>query len=589
MYNRLLIPYTKIFIAIALFALPSCNWFNSPTKEVKHSIKRENSTISNSSSSLLPIAAIQDSAMKQGQAEYEKSGIPTMIDSFRKVFKTNDNGLIGRYQYIYDAVNGFSFADSINTNEVQWDSINNTYYLKYKNKAKLAIDREVFGWHPYFMGTSYESYNYDLLSTVAFFSYNVNPSTGLYQDESAINIWRTTPLVDSVKSRKDKKILLTATCHGKSKNSTFLQNEFAQNTMIDTLVGLVLERGAHGVDIDFENIPGSRRTDFTNFIQKVRDKLNSVDSSNLFLNITIPSFDHTKAFDIKALTKIADQFVIMGYDFHGQFGSNGPVAPLKSQKRNDYSLETSVDKYLKKGIPKKKLVLALPYYGAVWSGLRTADGEVDLKFEKYLSYRAIQDNYAKLYKPNFDKASDSYYFLIEDTATNIVEEIWFDNDTSLSKKFNWINAQGIKGVGIWALGYDNKYQELWQVIDKTMTGTGIAIKDVGQPKRGKFYEVSKTLGKYRNVAVAVAALLLLFIAAGLSIALVDWRVRQFLFESQFFRIAYLLLGFIIVLSLFALFGQINNQLLNILMGMIIGVALWQLILRYANQRKSEIP
>ena len=122
-----------------------------------------------------------------------------------------------------------------------------------------------------------------------------------------------------------------------------------------------------------------------------------------------------------------------------------------------------------------------------------------------------------------------------------------------------------------------------------MTGTGIAIKDVGQPKRGKFYEVSKTLGKYRNVAVAVAALLLLFIAAGLSIALVDWRVRQFLFESQFFRIAYLLLGFIIVLSLFALFGQINNQLLNILMGMIIGVALWQLILRYANQRKSEIP
>ena len=279
----------------------------------------------------------------------------------------------------------------------------------------------------------------------------------------------------------------------------------------------------------------------------------------------------------------------MGYDFHGKFGSNGPVAPLKSQKRNDYSLETSVAKYLDKGIPKNKLVLALPYYGAIWSGQRTTDGEVDLKFEKYLSYRAIQDNYAKLYKPNFDKASDSYYFLIEDTATNIVEEIWFDNDTSLTKKFNWVNAQDIKGVGIWALGYDNKYQELWQVIDKTMTGSTIAIKDVGQPKRGKFYAVSSVLGKYRNVAVAVAALLLLFVAIGLSLALVDWRVRQFLFKSQFFRIAYLLFGFIIVLSLFALFGQMNNQLLNILMGMVIGVVLWQLILRYANQRKSEIP
>ena len=588
MNNRLLILSITTFTLIALLALPSCNWFDSSTKEVTHSIKIENPDTSNQSNSLIP-ASLQDSAMKRGQAEYDQSGIPTMIDSFRKVFKTNDNGLIGRYQYIYDAVNGFSFADSINTSEVQWDSINNTYYIKYKNKAKLANGREVFGWHPYFMGKSYESYNYDLLSTVAFFSYNVDPETGLYQDQSAINIWRTTPLVDSVKSREDKKILLTATCHGKSNNSRFLQNEVAQNTMIDTLVGLVLERSADGVDIDFENIPGSRRTDFTNFIQKVRDKLNSVDTLDLFLNITIPSFDHTNAFDLKALNKIADQFVIMGYDFHGQFGSNGPVAPLKSQKRNDYSLETSVDKYLDKGIPKSKLVLALPYYGAVWSGQRNADGEVNLKFEKYLSYRAIQDNYAKLYKPNFDKASDSYYFLIEDTTTNIVEEIWFDNEQSLSKKFNWVNGRGIKGVGIWALGYDNKYQELWEVIDKTMTGTGIAIKDVGQPKRGKFYEVSKTLGKYRNVAVAVAALLLLFVGIGLSLALLDWRVRQFLFESQFFRIAYLLLGFIIVLSLFALFGQMNNQLLNILMGMIIGVALWQLILRYANQRKSEIP
>ncbi|MFT4678625.1 MAG: spore germination protein YaaH, partial [Chitinophagales bacterium] len=35
---------------------------------------------------------------------------------------------------------------------------------------------------------------------------------------------------------------------------------------------------------------------------------------------------------------------------------------------------------------------------------------------------------------------------------------------SLSIKYDWIKKNKIGGVGIWALGYDNGYPELWNLL-----------------------------------------------------------------------------------------------------------------------------
>ena len=55
-----------------------------------------------------------------------------------------------------------------------------------------------------------------------------------------------------------------------------------------------------------------------------------------------------------------------------------------------------------------------------------------------------------------------YNFTYPDNTT---KEIWFDDDYTLGKKFDYAISKKLKGVGVWALGYDNGYEELWDVID----------------------------------------------------------------------------------------------------------------------------
>ena len=42
------------------------------------------------------------------------------------------------------------------------------------SKTKKKITRKVFGYHPYWQGTKWQNYNYDLLSTIAYFSPEAN-------------------------------------------------------------------------------------------------------------------------------------------------------------------------------------------------------------------------------------------------------------------------------------------------------------------------------------------------------------------------------------------------------------------------------
>ena len=79
--------------------------------------------------------------------------------------------------------------------------------IRYSKKHVLDTSYKVFGWHPYWMGNAHKSYNYSLLSYISYFSYEVNPKTGFYDN---IYNWRKTTLVDSAK-KYDCKVLLTLT------------------------------------------------------------------------------------------------------------------------------------------------------------------------------------------------------------------------------------------------------------------------------------------------------------------------------------------------------------------------------------------
>ena len=124
----------------------------------------------------------------------------------------------------------------------------------------------MFGWHPYWMGLSWKQYSFELLSTISYFSYNVNTRTGLSQNPKQIEDWNNTKLIDSAKANNTR-VLLTVSLHGSKNQELLLDNKLLWNNLYGEVSKLILNRNADGVDINFEDVPSRYKSEFVNFVE----------------------------------------------------------------------------------------------------------------------------------------------------------------------------------------------------------------------------------------------------------------------------------------------------------------------------------
>jgi spore germination protein len=104
----------------------------------------------------------------------------------------------------------------------------------------------------------------------------------------------------------------------------------------------------------------------------------------------------------------------------------------------------------------------LPYYGAEW---QTQDLKFPSKVEKFMRYpmyRTIKKEYGGLACCEEENSKSRFYVYRDDD--NHYRQVWYEDEKSLAKKYDWVIAKKIGGIGIWALGYDNGYTELWELL-----------------------------------------------------------------------------------------------------------------------------
>lgn len=74
-----------------------------------------------------------------------------------------------------------------------------------------------------------------------------------------------------------------------------------------------------------------------------------------------------KSYDVPMMAKYLDWLGVMSYDYHGQWeNKTGPVAPLyfhAGDEFDQYNVNFTVNYWLSKGVPSRKLVMGLPFYG----------------------------------------------------------------------------------------------------------------------------------------------------------------------------------------------------------------------------------
>ncbi|MBB3701401.1 hypothetical protein KMW28_26780 [Flammeovirga yaeyamensis] len=347
---------------------------------------------------------------------------------------------------------------------------------------ELLSDVEVFGWHPYWMGKGYDAYNFSLLSTIAYFSYELNPVDGKYH---SIHDWETTALIDSAHLHNCK-VLLTVTNFGYNNNRTFLQNRNEQQqTLITNLITLLFLRNADGVNIDFENIPKEHRQDFTNFIIDLSNTLRKA-NNNFKITLTIPPKDFNGVFDFKSLSPYVDQFIVMGYEFYGQ-NSNiaGPVAPIESGDFWwEFNVERSVLEYKVDGIPSDKLILGSPLYGAEWVTEDLTYPSKASHFVGYLTKKQIDNKIGGIPVQREPISGSAFHVYRDDLGR--YHQIWFEDSTTLQSKVDLIKKHELKGIGFWALGFDNGNPEMWVTVKDNFTVTpdrGLSSFSAGKTRR----------------------------------------------------------------------------------------------------------
>lgn len=456
--------------------------------------------------------------------------------------------------------------------------------LQYKNHRRLTPDQNVnvFGWHPYWMHDAYQSYNYELLTIVSFFSYDINPYTGGYRNVEAIMDWKRSEIVTKA-HEKGCKVLLTVSLHEANNNKQFFNSDFydVQQPVIDSVIALIQEKGADGVDLNFENTPSSCGAAFTRFTNALVRQLKDTNPSYTAV-LTLPAYDYQNVYDLSELSNEIDLYVMMGYAFNTpESETPGPVAPLYTgtEEKEGLNLASAVDLWLGQGIPATRFLLGLPYYGVKWQTVGNQSTFRD--FLTYREIRSLQDSLGAE-RLQFDSSSLSNYYMMRDPEGGTAE-IWWDSEQALSAKYDWVIQKKLGGIGIWALGYDNGYPELWQLIDNKFTEIHLPV-----PNRINS-TIIREVRQYGNVIVAGVVFLLGFIIFGFVVALFDWKVREVMFHIQAFRVFMFSIGVACLLAIMIYTDLISHQWVMVILVLLTVVAIYWILKTFANKYRSTLP
>lgn len=371
------------------------------------------------------------------------------------------------------------------SNDAQFDSLNGFTPRRIPIDDTCRLLKMVFGYHPYWAGDQYLNYRWNLLSDLCFFSYEVDPATG---NALTTHNWETAPVIDTARAHGTRVHLCITSFRS---HQLFFSNPGAQQQLISNTINLLKLRGADGVNLDFEAVPSSVSMAYNDFLVTFADSLHAAIPGCL-VSMASPAVDWDNDLDISLLSAHLDFFMVMTYDYYWNGSSvAGPVAGLFPMTAGyNYSVARTVSWYLSQGAPKEKLVLGLPYYGRDWPTTSELAPSATMGEATALTYRQIRNNYAGFYSDQFRRFEpNSFANYYSYHYSNTWHQCFADDVHSFNRYYNMVNRFGLKGAGIWALGYDDGYSDLWDMIRYKLSNCAFSVcedsvYDAGGPAFG---------------------------------------------------------------------------------------------------------
>ncbi len=364
------------------------------------------------------------------------------------------------------------------------------------NNPHLTSQKAVYGFLPYWNLKEVNNLHYPLITHLAYFGVDYDTNGRILtrlEDRTA------EPGFRRLNSESVSHVLRLSKASG---NKTILvlramTNEIIENivnapakrqTAIQQTLDLAVSKNFDGLNIDFEYVgtPSTQtKNNFSTFVkdlsisckQKIKGCIVSIDVYADSARDSLSTGRSDRIWNYASLNPYLDHIIIMAYDFFRPSSTQaGPVAPLRgSCTKNsanqsnclDYDISQSVTDF-SRILPANKIILGVPFYGYQWqtagSSFLANTYEDTGRLASYKRIQEILNNRSKVLgiQSLWDNHTLTPRIVLENKG--ITEQIYYDDNRSLSLKYDLVNQSGLGGIAIWALGYEGDAKSPWQLI-----------------------------------------------------------------------------------------------------------------------------
>ena len=364
-----------------------------------------------------------------------------------------------------------------------------------------GLRREVLGFLPYWKldTTTRAALRLDLVSTLAYFSIGVQPNGYLARGSSSTPTvgwagWTSPAMTEIINAAHARGVRVVPTItmmawgYDYTDMTALLNSASSRARLVAEVVSMVRDRRVDGVNIDFEPVPSSLRSQFTTLVREVKAGLvNARVGSYVTVDTMAGAATWATGYDVAGLTAsgAADALMVMAYDFHYAGSARaGGVAPIDS----DYifAAADALRDHLAR-VPSRKLIWGVPYYGRAWNTTSASVNATVRSPVQSVAFSYLWDDHGtpaggkvlgQRYGRKWDPVGQVPWFSFWDAGSGGYRQGYYEDPQSLRVKYDLVLRNDLAGIGIWSLGMDTGVADLWNVIADRFSKTQVRLSGI---------------------------------------------------------------------------------------------------------------
>jgi spore germination protein YaaH len=330
-------------------------------------------------------------------------------------------------------------------------------------RAETTPHYQIWGYYPYWIKDEWQKIDLSIYDRILFFEVQVSAGQRITQTYGWPESWEE---LISTARKNGVQLQPVFSLFDVTAFERIFSSRKLRKLLQTEMLALLDKTDAGGLQLDFEFFGAVSKTSsdgYKLFLKSIRQELAARQ-----LSLFVLTEDAAGLYDSDSLAN-ADYIIIQGYDAHWKGSTHaGPVAELHGSSPDSW--DSSLEHYLALKVPRGKILMSVPFFGYEWPTKSDAAGTPSRGTGREISFAQLSAGLVpeietsaleriRQYGIRRDPTTKSPYYVFKDETG--WHQGWFEDETSLSAKFEFVKDQRLAGIAVFPLGYDGgKFEPL---------------------------------------------------------------------------------------------------------------------------------